>query len=109
MNKYQKALDDYVKIIAKLKYTFEEDKYLELIENLRLLQELVDKETPKKPIEYLHIAVNEYDKNETKYECPHCHTGECRRREYDTWEDDYTYTEDDRCDVCGGLLDWGKE
>lgn len=44
INKYQEALDELIKIIALLKNTFSIHKFEELINKLKALQELVDKE-----------------------------------------------------------------
>jgi hypothetical protein len=120
MNKYQEALDKFVsdsKLLCELQLFRKTQRATAkgLIDDDRIkLQELIDKETPKKPIkiefkfteEELEWITNEDDKY--RYECPHCHIEECRRNVPDCWNDDYVYEMTKRCDECGGLLDWSE-
>ena len=107
MNKYQEAL-------RKVKFIIDDEwgnGVSDKNEDIQVLQALVDKETFKKPIKSAYVQKDEYDKiiDGLKCECPHCHTEECRRLEENCYEDEYYYQENERCDVCGGLLDWSKE
>ena len=82
MNKYQEALD-------KLKNMGDKDLYNERhLEWLNILQELVDKEIPKK-VEYYYC-------DDGYGSCPKCHWVLEHERSY--------------CEVCGQALDWsGKD
>lgn len=77
MNKYQEALNNIRFYCGHANY----DGYLnpKVFEELNIIQELVDKETPKKPIK-IKIDYMEY------YACPNCK---------------YTFEGFNRCTYCG--------
>ena len=81
MNKYQEALNN-----AKRAYV-ESEHYDE--EDFRLLQELVDKATPKKP-HFLNYGGYQIG----NWKCPSC---------------DLSVTQDNFCAYCGQQLDWSDE
>jgi hypothetical protein len=92
MNKYQKALDN-------LKTMGDKDLYNERnTEWCNILQELVDKETPKKPIirGLSGVAI---------HTCPVCN------KELIVTNDEIVIykTKTNYCDECGQRLDWGDE
>lgn len=88
MNKYQKALDN----VKAIEVESEECFYVcDLYEDdIKTLQELVDKETPKKPIRFI------YKFYVSPYKCPVCKTIP------------HTCTQK-YCDECGQKLDWSGE
>ena len=114
MNKYQEAFGRIVDSSDMNVCVQDGEPMNQDTEDVLLIQELVDRETPKKPIkiefkfteEELEWITNEDDKY--RYECPHCHIKECRRNVPDCWNDDYVYEMTKRCDECGGLLDWSE-
>ena len=91
--------------------------YEELIKNINLfpenvefeiLQELVDKETPKKPIKEIISDAYDCDDRNIDFEwertkCPHCDDDLINEYENRDFED-YDY-----CPFCGGRLDWSGE
>lgn len=87
MNKYQKALDYFIRWLNPYEEDYNHDKYLEHKKNLR---ELIDKATPKKPIRFKNSIYISNPK------CPICqtipHTG---NQKY--------------CVECGQKLDWSDE
>ncbi len=104
MNKYQEALNS---IIWRLT-SHEEDLELRPTakEDIAILQELVDKETPKKPIEKIISDAYDYDgqgtfKNKI-IQCPNC--------EFELYNEyeciDYTFN---YCPNCGQKIDWSDE
>lgn len=92
MNKYQEAyniIDGYVLFHGLAE---EDERYKELIKALGMLNELVDKATPKKPIKSEEQDIRYV----TKYECPNCHQYFTRRiSKY--------------CYHCGQALKWEEE
>lgn len=89
MNKYQEALNNVKRVYV------ESDHYDE--EDIRLLQELVDRETPLTPTyknTYIEYKEHYLDKDyEMKYHCPKC--------------DSIVYPIG-RCSKCHQNLDWNK-
>jgi Zn finger protein HypA/HybF involved in hydrogenase expression len=83
MNKYQEALKG---LIEELPYT---SGVIE--ERIKNLQELVDKETPKK------VKIKEFDNGEYGAYCPSCNSGLPFH-----WKMKY-------CPSCGQKLDWSEE
>lgn len=78
MNKYQKALENLT-------------VYEVCDKEIKTLQELVDKETPKKP---------EFNCDEDIYTCPYC------GKKYETYYDGY---QKNYCSECGQALDWSDK
>ena len=72
-SKYQESLDR-----AKELYTYLCDEFnlkktaVKMNDDIEVLQELVDKATPKKPIKIRCEPNEEWDKEEVFYECPNC-------------------------------------
>ena len=90
MNKYQEAWD-FIKINFYDEEWLESDAYSDYKkESFRLMQELVEKATPKKPIFYDAFSAK----------CPAC------GHLYEEGIDDYGA---DYCIMCGQRLDWGEE
>ena len=90
MNKYQEALDRIKNKVAiidgeKMKIG------LAYCNTLPILQELVDKETPKK------VKIKEFDNGEYGAYCPSCNSGMPFH-----WKMKY-------CPSCGQKLDWSDE
>lgn len=84
MSKYQEALDCIKRFYAESEHYDEE--------NIRLLQELVDKATPKKLVRY------DFSK---EWQCPNCGSG---NGEYEGTVGTHNY-----CHFCGQALDWSDE
>lgn len=92
MNKYEKALEKLYSI-AKTSDYYKLKRYDEPV---KLIQELVDKETPKKP----DYEGDGYSDGELVYDtwiCPNC--GKSYEVDYEEYE---------RCPHCGQMIDWGK-
>ena len=89
-NKYQEALDSLKEIEREYTYTKIGSKFHV---NCDTLQELVDKETPMKPI--IKNVCNEVDGDVDYGVCPNC--------EYPL---DYSFN---HCPYCGQALDWSDE
>lgn len=67
-----------------------------------LLQELVDKATPKKPVRVCCEPEEEWDNEEEIYNCPNC--GEPLPYNFD-----YDYPIKNKCCLeCQQVLDWGE-
>lgn len=70
MNKYQEALKFFKKVANRIPLKFANDKFCEQYdESLILIKELVDKVTPKKPI---NKATYNYDDVPFTALCPNC-------------------------------------
>lgn len=94
MNKCQEALNKAYELISDLDF----GSQLKCAEQLKLLQELVDKATPKK-------LKNKTDKDgRLLWVCPTC--GEVYMK---FWNDVETISCRKHCDNCGQKLDWGDE
>lgn len=87
MNKYKEALD-----FAKKHLDSKHD-----LKKVEVLQELVDKATPKKPINRIN-----YRTDINAYYCPNCNGFICNYYDKDNECDDY-------CCNCGQALDWSKK
>lgn len=98
MNKYQEALN-------KIKNMGDKDLYNERhLEWCNTLQELVDKETPKKPL------VNKY-KNSEHYLCPNCKGHRFGIVDYGEYKNEWRKSSElmTYCPKCGQKLDWRVE
>ena len=86
MNKYQDAFNN-LKSLCSSSYYYKKD--------IALLRELVDKETPKKPIKIKYKLFR-------GWVCPHCakDISNNRKRKYQKVQ---------YCPHCGQKLDWGEE
>lgn len=89
MNKYQEALDKFLRIAGESPNTYNiKPEYM-------VLKELVDKATPKKVL-YLTI-VDTPDNTYLNGNCPNCHNIV-----------DSTNMVEEYCQYCGQALDWNK-
>ena len=71
--------------------------------DIKLIQELVDKATPKKPVRVCCEPEEEWDNEEEFYNCPNC--GEPLPYNFD-----YDYPIKNKCCLeCQQVLDWGDE
>ena len=100
MNKYQEALDKVLEIATYGEVMNETYNSL-FHSNVKKIQELVDKATPKKPIKLTYKLSLDDGWN---YECPRC---ECAVG-INTKAIDYTQ-EEGFCQTCGQALDWSKD
>ena len=98
-NKYQEALDNAV---SDIEYCYN-DSFEEVpekrLKELRLLQELVDKETPKEPID------KGFKNDILQYKCPTCKIGKVGRIIDNGWKtkgEGFT----NYCPICGQKLKW---
>ena len=97
MNKYQETLKFFIKLANRVPLKFANDEFCERFDkNIVLIKELVDRATPKKPI-------NKTKNSNIRYEncdiviCPHC--GKKLKLK----------SKGKYCDKCGGALDWSDE
>ena len=97
-SKYQEALDRLLNDDYDFSHDFyEDDKATAMERDIDTLQELVDKATPKKPIQIRCEPEEKWDKEEVFYNCPNCGRMlgvNCKP----------TYI--NYCDECGIKLDW---
>lgn len=99
MSKYQEAKDNIVNTLARqIDYKTYKNLYSE---DFDTLQKLVDKATPKKPIQIHCEPEEEWDKEEVFYNCPNC--GEPLPYDFE-----YDYPIKNKCCLeCQQVLDWG--
>ena len=103
-SKYQEALDRTKEIYEVI---CDELKSKELTsktnEDVEVLQELVDKATPKKPVPVCFEPEEEWDNEEELYNCPNC--GEPLPYNFD-----YDYPIKNKCCLeCQQVLDWSEK
>jgi len=99
MNNYQLALKD-VAYRLHLREGLKEENY-QGDESLVKLQELVNKETPKKPI---RICLNRYEFDDCEVDvCPNC-----KNTEQTIVSDDGSGQKFKRCHECGQAIDWSS-
>lgn len=87
-NKYQEALDNAISDIAYKHYDFGFDVPEERLKEIDLLQELVDKETPKD----INLNYGEIQSNILYYYCPNCDSKVKDKSKY--------------CSNCGQKIKW---
>lgn len=105
MNKYQEALLKAINTFNDIQLGFEYSAK-EFTICTTILKELVDKETPKKPIEKIISDAYDYDEQSTFknkiIQCPNC--------EFELYNEyeciDYTFN---YCPNCGQKIDWSDE
>lgn len=109
MNKYQKALWN---ITQKLNEYSPTDNYGQ---DLSILQELVDKATPKKPRRQSDYTADfariQYGFNYYYCVCPNCSSTLCEDIEelkFNDFQDNYNQ-DIEYCHCCGQALDWSYE
>jgi hypothetical protein len=110
MEKHQDALTILKTYIVDYDDEFFEDKYLyeEFKEEFDILQELVDKEVPKKGIKEIVLDAYDCDDRSIDFEyeivkCPNCNFHLVDETE--NWDfEDWNY-----CPNCGQALDWSDE
>ena len=95
MNKYQAAFRLFGKSIEKTMDNFTMDELIELKEADKVLQELVDRATPKRVI-YVKLF------GEHVATCPNCHKGVF---EHDAFNTKIMYS-GQFCSHCGQSLEW---
>lgn len=101
-SKYQESLDRVKELYTYLCDEFNLKKTaVKMNDDIEVLQELVDKATPKKPIKIRCEPNEEWDKEEVFYECPNC--GEPLPYNFD-----YDYPIKNKCCLeCQQVLNWG--
>lgn len=104
MNKYQQALDKLEYFAVQYENTKTGEQWDEITDeiqtNKKIMQELVDKSTPKKPISK-YIVDGRY------CVCPECGAlldEECLLKTYECLREVHQY-----CHVCGQAIDWSEE
>ena len=99
MSKYQEAKDNIVNTLARqIDYKTYKNLYSK---DFDILQELVDKATPKKPVRVCCEPEEEWDNEEEFYNCPNC--GEPLPYNFD-----YDYPIKNKCCLeCQQVLNWG--
>lgn len=100
-SKYQDAKDNIVNTLARqIDYKTYKNLYSK---DFDILQELVDKATPKKPVRVCCEPEEEWDNEEEFYNCPNC--GEPLPYNFD-----YDYPIKNKCCLeCQQVLDWSDE
>ena len=98
-SKYQEAKDNIVNTLARqIDYKTYKNLYSK---DFDILQELVDKATPKKPVRVCCEPEEEWDNEEELYNCPNC--GEPLPYNFD-----YDYQIKNKCCLeCQQVLNWG--
>lgn len=101
MNKYQEALDGLVNV--KENFVYHEGKMIQIknIKNAKLLQELVDKATPKKPIREIW-----------GWDCPNCgnYVAYYPKKANGTDQNDvYVFLETCPNHDCRQVIDWSND
>lgn len=102
-NKYQEALDN---TISDIEYCYN-DSFEEVpekrLDEIKLLQKLVDKETPKEPIK--EPMIKEFETEILQYKCPTCKickVGKITDNGWETKGEGFT----NYCPICGQKLKW---
>ena len=102
-NKYQEALDN---AISDIEYCYN-DSFEEVpekrLDEIKLLQKLVDKETPKEPIK--EPMIKEFKLEILQYKCPTCKickVGKIIDNGWETKGEGFT----NYCPICGQKLKW---
>ena len=100
--KYRAALKFFRVLPHRIPLKFANDEFCKKYDkNFALIKELVDKATPKKPIQIRCEPNEEWDKEEVLYECPNC--GESAIY-------DFEYNKRFKCcSHCGQRIDWSDE
>ncbi len=100
-NKYQQALNFFTRLPYRVPLKFANDEFCKKYDkNFALIKELVDKVTPKKPIQIRCEPEEKWDKEEVFYNCPNC--GEPLPYDFD-----YDYQIKNKCCLeCQQVLDW---
>ena len=96
MNKYQEAFEHLKSLRSSSDYYKQDSLLVPLFEkDLALLRELIDEETPNKPIKFKYRLLY-------GWACPHCANdiSNNRKRKYQKVQ---------YCPNCGQKLDWGEE
>ena len=97
-SKYQEAKDNIVNTLARQIDKTYKNLYSK---DFDILQELVDKATPKKPVRVCCEPEEEWDNEEEIYNCPNC--GEPLPYNFD-----YDYQIKNKCCLeCQQVLNWG--
>lgn len=101
-SKYQEALDRAKELYIYLCDEFNLKKTaVKMNDDIEVLQELVDKATPKKPVRVCCEPEEEWDNEEEIYNCPNC--GEPLPYNFD-----YDYPIKNKCCLeCQQVLNWG--
>jgi len=99
--KYQEALKFFRILPYRIPLRFANDEFCKKYDkNFALIKELVDKATPKKPIQIHCEPEEEWDKEEVFYNCPNC--GEPLSYDFE-----YDYPIKNKCCLeCQQVLDW---
>lgn len=108
MNKYQEALDDIkYTVVDEVADGYHEPKTVEDFNysQCELMQELVNKETPKKPIDqgYKLSWIEKLLGVQKPYRCPHCYNS-CLVKYAPNGRNINSH-----CYECGGAVDWSEE
>lgn len=105
MNKYQEAIENIERETKQDSYYCDDIDWVRVFDendvNIKLLKELVDKATPKKPNKLTYKLLLD---DGWKYECPRC---KCAIG-INTNAFDYTQ-EESFCPTCSQAIDWSKD
>lgn len=105
-NKYQEALDVVKKTNLRSEHyvQFEEDNIENVYEEeIKILQKLVDKETPKKPITIKPEGNSIWDYPTDRIKCPNCSIQLPMKKNCLKKKNPILY-----CSRCGQKLDWSE-
>ena len=102
-NKYQEALDNAVHDIDYKYHDFGEYIPKERLDEIKLLQELVDKETPKEPIK--ESMIKEFKLEILQCKCPVCKIGKVGQIcDNGRKKEGIGFT--NYCPICGQKIKW---
>lgn len=104
MTKYKEAFHFFRKLPYRIPLKFANSEFCEQYDkHLCSIKELVDKATPKKPIQIRCEPEEKWDIEEVFYNCPNC--GEPLPYNFD-----YDYQIKNKCCLeCQQVLDWGDK
>lgn len=104
-NKYQEALDNLVHCKSELKcHTCKHKERCTMERDSNILQELVDKETPMKPITIKPEGNSIWDYPTDRIKCPNCNVQLPMKKNCLKKKNPILY-----CSRCGQKLDWSDE
>lgn len=108
MNKYQEALEFFTKLTNRVPLKFANDEFCEKYDkNLVLIKELVDKDTPMKPVRKRVCHFKSYS---DEYICPNCgYHFVTLNKIYDEVCKKTIINNHKCCNNCGQSFDWSGE
>lgn len=101
MEKLSMASQEALEVLIDAKHCRNAEHERQVNEAIKILQELVNKATPKKlNNEENHYVFETYDLSHVSGDCPNCG----RKLYYDEYDEDLNY-----CQYCGQAFDWSED